>query len=71
MGAAKYNDAAYPVECLDCAELMARGLDRCPHCGASVKMIDRVNDVLKRAHERRDEAGIYPAIRPVVIRRGG
>lgn len=71
MSSAKHDLRAYPVECLDCCELMASGLRQCPHCGAAVKMIDRVNEVLKRAHERRDDSGIYPPIRPVVIRRGG
>lgn len=64
------NKLAYLIECLDCGRDVISS-NVCPHCGAALRMFDRVNDVLKRAHERRDDTGEYPVIRPVVIRRGG
>lgn len=60
------NKIAYLIECLDCGRDVISG-NRCPHCDAPLRMIDRVNESLKRAHERSVEDH---AIKPVIVRKG-
>lgn len=69
MSALKKEFHEYLVDCIECERTVRRG-DRCA-CGASTLMEEYVEESFKRSHARRVEAGKYPTIRPVVIRRGG
>lgn len=71
MGASHRNPLAYTVECMDCNLDVARGLDRCPRCNGTMRMLQRFNELLRKTHEAREANGISPTVVPAPVRRGG
>lgn len=61
----------YQLECVDCQADVDMGQRRCPRCNASMQMLERFNELLKRVHEKREADGISPDAVPALVRAGG